>query len=398
MENGSSPVLDPETDLIDPEYAIYDDEGNIIGQFDDNGKESYYEGKGPKPKEEVPVDPAKNDPSKDPDEEGKKNPGQKAQEGREDEPEYVNHADYILRMGGYEGDEISLEDGSSVKIADLTTEQQLNLVTNEFARMREEFETSLAEKPKGEELTEDERHLVEFLRNGGTAKDLAKYIIDNDPDNAHKSLTDDELVLESLRNSMPGASEEDIQEEFKLLKEAGRVEKRAQLLRQKLGSGEIKLADISAKHRQAVEARQAKELEAEIEDAKKLKSYSAQVKEIAGIPVDPTVINAVVKDLIPDVPGEDSVFLKSLASPEKLLRLQFLDKYAEEVFEHIARQSTQQGMEIERERLQNEIDDLKTKLNIKEKHLNKFSDKPIIQFSKTGSKKGVTEPEEPQEF
>jgi hypothetical protein len=60
-------------------------------------------------------------------------------------------------------------------------------------------------RAKAVELSGEEKHLVDFLRNGGTARDLARYIAENDPQNAHRHLTDEQLVLESIRSSMPGA-------------------------------------------------------------------------------------------------------------------------------------------------------------------------------------------------
>lgn len=394
MHNGSLSGENDSEILIDPDYAIYDDGGNIIGQFDDDGNETFLEGKEPA----KPADPQKPTPAPD----GTKAPETKPQDPQkpvtdpkaaEQEESYLNHAHYILKMGGYELDEIEFENGEKVNIADLSAEQQLNILTSEFSRMREEYEGEISKAPKPQELPQDAQALVEFIQNGGTAKELAQYILDNDPDNAHKNLTDADLVLESIRKSMPGASQEDIQEEFDLLKEAGRVEKRAQLLRKQLGSGEIKLSDISQKHSDLMESNRQKELETEIDDAKKLTSYAKEVKEVAGVPIDPSVINSVLKNLIPDSPGEESNFLKSLNNPEKLLRYQFLDQYAEKIMEHVANESIKEGIELERQRLESRIEELEDQLNIKDKHLSRFSDKPIIQFSKKNGGKALTEPQ-----
>jgi hypothetical protein len=388
MEISSNKTLE----MVDPDYAIYDESGEIIGEFDDEGNESFLDGKSPVKSPEkitpkIPADPAvapqgaTDDPKPaDPDPEN---------------PEYLNHAHFILKSGGYDLDEIEFEDGLKVKIADLTEDQQLNIMTNEFMRMQKEFsETLEGSDSKVPELSEDQQALVDFMGKGGTAKQLAQYILENDPDNAHKLLTDDDLVLESIRKSMPGAEEEDVLEELRILKEAGRVEKRAQLLRKQLGTGEIKFSDISQKHGAFLKASQDKELEEEREEVRQLNEKALSTKEIAGIPIDQAVAKSILKDLVPEQEGGESNFLKNLQSPEKLLRLQFLDRYAEEVFDHISKSAMAEGAKLERERLENEINSLRSQLNLKNQHLVKFSEKPIVSFNSkpTNSRKASTEP------
>lgn len=367
-----------EEEILDPENIIYDDEGNVAGVFDpESGEKKMYEN--PEGGEDKNLEkPEGDDTIIDPEKSGFKDP-----EKSNETPEYANHADFILKEGGYDLDEIEFEDGRKVKIADLTSDDQLNIVTNEFQRMRDEFQAEIENSGQAKFENEEEEELINFLRSGGTAKDLAKFIIESDPDNAHKALTDDDLVFENLKTQYPGASEEDIEEEFKVLKDAGRVEKRAMYLRNKLASGEIKFSDISAKHKEQVEAQKAVSLRQDIYEATKIVEYAKTVKEIAGIPIDGGVTATIIKDLVPDNLEEDSEFLKTLNEPEKLVRLRFLDLHAEKVFQHISDQAFKDGMETERERLEGEISELRSQLNIKDAHLRKFSDQPLVKFSNT---------------
>lgn len=367
-----------EEEILDPENIIYDDEGNVAGVFDpESGEKKMYEN--PEGGEDKNLEkPEGDDTIIDPEKSGSKDP-----EKSNETPEYANHADFILKEGGYDLDEIEFEDGRKVKIADLTSDDQLNIVTNEFQRMRDEFQAEIENSGQAKFENEEEEELINFLRSGGTAKDLAKFIIESDPDNAHKALTDDDLVFENLKTQYPGASEEDIEEEFKVLKDAGRVEKRAMYLRNKLASGEIKFSDISAKHKEQVEAQKAVSLRQDIYEATKIVEYAKTVKEIAGIPIDGGVTATIIKDLVPDNLEEDSEFLKTLNEPEKLVRLRFLDLHAEKVFQHISDQAFKDGMETERERLEGEISELRSQLNIKDAHLRKFSDQPLVKFSNT---------------
>ncbi|UJP64006.1 hypothetical protein [Mongoliitalea daihaiensis] len=390
--------------LLDPDLIKYGEDGEIIGVYNEETGEVEPYGKKPESNDPPPSPPAPNPANPKDDPKPAAEPAKKPEDKNKDQgsnQEFANAADFILKTGGYDLDEIEFEDGRKVKIADLTPEDQLTIVTNEFVRMQEEFAEEIKKAPETAFKNDEERELIDFLRNGGTAKDLAKYILESDPENAHKQLTDDELVLENLKTIYKGASEEEIQEEFKILKDAGRVEKRAAFLRQKISSGEIKFADISAKHKEAIEARRESERSEEIEEAKKIIETAKKTTEIAGIPIDPKVTAAIVKDLVPDNIDDESEFYKSLADPAKLLRMRFLDVHAEKIFEHISNQAFAEGMKTERERLENEIADLKAKLNIKDRHLQKFSDKPIVTFSKaapTNSKPSKSSSEEEEIF
>lgn len=346
--------VDEITQAVDPADAIQDENGRVI-QYHDKTENKIYKVKGavnpfeaPKPKDEKGESgsaSAKKD-SPEGDETNKENVGEDNtdhdpdgdENGNEDDEEYTNEAEYILRKMGYDKDEIDFGgDIGKVKISDLTPEQQVIVARQEFDSMIESFEERLKEaESKGVQFEDKQaQQILEYLKEGGDIKKLAKEILSRDPAAQAKMLSDEDIVKMGLKKEFPEFSEEEINEEFKdLATKDGAVARRAKALRTRMEKQQPDFSDLTEGERKAREEGIQAEVNQFKAESENIRKVAKTIKEIAGVPIGDQHREFLLNKVIPSKMEDDSEFIQGLSKPDKLLRLQFLDTYAEKLAEY----------------------------------------------------------------
>lgn len=364
-------------DVIDPDNVFMDEENNIQSIYDpetgktfktdsddadDDLEKDEDKDKGEKDEESEGGDPDK---KKDKDKD-KDSPGEDSSKGDKDDadkddspdPQYLNGADYILKVTGYEGDEVQIGE-TSKKIAELTHEEQMRVVIEEFRKAVSYYEDALG-NPENQQQgfqNEDEKEIIEYLRNGGDKIALAKHILSNDPSERISAMSDEDIVKDQLRKEFPDWTDEDLDEEVEALKDRGRLEKRAGIYRERYKKEASGLGDLTESQKAAKEEADRKLQEKHDKEVNDIREAAKKIKTIAGVPVNENILNNTMSKLIPQKPDEESEFLRNLG-PEKIIRLQFLDDNIEKILENTARRYYELG---------------KSK---SEKVIKKFSDEP----------------------
>jgi hypothetical protein len=313
---GAVPAVD---EIIDPDNVPLNLEDDVVTETDEDKDELILAGDDPLKK------PA-----------GKKPAGQGEDEdqGGKDNYEPVNHADYILTQLGYTNKQIDLGEGVIKDVADLSEAEQLEVLTGRFEDVVGYYQTKLneIETNGGSFANEVESVLVQALRdNDYNLTDLVKIISENDPVALAKSASNEELVTKHLKSIYPDFSDEDIADELEGMAGTSRFDKlasklRENLLGQKLGEGDL------AKAIQNYSATQNTRLTTEFNQQKNdMVSYMSSFNEFGGLPVDDSIKNFLLSELVPESPEKDSNFLSGINSPERATRLVFLDKFHDQI-------------------------------------------------------------------
>lgn len=342
QETTVEPILEVEAiDFpVDGDSAIMDQEGRVVSAVSPEGKRVYLKGsaaaneaKGTKTKP-AGADEGNNPNSPAPNTEGDEAQGDESGQGGagDEEAEFENHAHYILKAGGYEEEEVLLGEGVKKKLSELTPDEQLDIITDEYDRVTEEHKAEIT-KLKNEiaklgAVPATHKEIIEYLKNGGDLQQLAKEIISKDPAAQAKIMTDDDVVRASIKKQFPTMSDEDIEAELKELSDPAKA-RRAKAYRAQMEKEGPDLKNLTAAQKQQ---QQAVELAARAEyDKSRTVMIDAikKVDQIAGMPLNNEIKNFLLRETIPSKPGEDSKFVKEiLANPGLIMELRFLKEYA----------------------------------------------------------------------
>lgn len=323
---------------VDENDAIFNEDGDLVQAFD-RDKNITYKVKGKvNPLEDTPAPDADKDKDKD------KAPvvdPDKDKPADDDTEEYDNPAAYILKRNGYENDEVDLGgDLGKVKIADLTPEQQIDVMVEEFDSTVDKLEAEIKTlKERAPELKfEDPAHqqIVDYLKEGGDIKKLAKEILSKDPAAQAKMLSDAEVVKLGIKKSYPSYTEQDVDDEFKEMTPA-QVARRAKADRTRMESEKPDFSNLTAEQK-AANDRATLQVIADFEkDVNNVKEVAKKMTSIANLPVNDKMKDFLLSQVIPKTVNEDSVFMKNLDdNPEKLLTLQYWDTYGEKLIQQTA--------------------------------------------------------------
>jgi len=353
--------------VIDPDHSLVDAEGNVI-QYVDPEKNVTYRLKGKEDiiselmgKKEDPDDRPTDDNDKD---KGKKEPDSlegDTPSGENEDPnpdgdadgfdpeKYSNYAEYILRKTGYELDEIDLGDGvGKVKLSELTPEQQVAVIAQEFDHTIEEYESALkeAEEREPELKFEDPmaNKVLEYLKEGGDVRRLAKEILSKDPVAQAKMLSDEDVVRLALKKQYPTFTDDEIAEELKDMGEK-RIARYAKAHRAQMEQEQPDISNLTEemKAAKALELQRARE---EFEaDVAKVREEAAKIKDIAGIPVNEKIMNHLLSGIIPKDFESDSEFIQELnGNPRALIEYRFWKTYGKAIQEKTAQHYYEKGL------------------------------------------------------
>ena len=335
-----------DTGKFDSEDLTIGEDGGVIRAYDrENNKTFVLKGNETKRDDAPDNDGNQDTDDNNPDDDNK--PEDEKEEG--EEAEYENHADYILKRIGYDKDNIKLdENGDPVKIADLTPDQQLDIIVEEFDNQIEALNSKIKElESKPAELKFDDpaaNEIVEYLKNGGDLQQLAKEIISRDPAAQAKILTDDEIIKLSIKKEFPSYSDKDIEDEFKEMTQ-GQRERRAKAYRAKMEAEKPSFSDLTEAQKAARDAEIAKEKASFVSEVENFKKASKELKSIAGVPLTDEVRNYLVSRAVPKDYDQDSDFVKELQNnPKKILELQFYATYGQKILDAAKKQYYAEGL------------------------------------------------------
>lgn len=342
---------------IDPNDSIFD-ENNVPLQTFDREKNIIYKVKG----KENPLEDAKPADEKKQDSEKKSDAStstsatdasatdKKDSKEDDEEEEFDNAAAYVLNKIGYSKDEIDFgpEGGGKVKIADLTEAQQIDVLVEEFEKATEESAAKIKElESRTPELKFDDpmaQQIVEYLKNGGDIKKLAKEIISKDPAAQAKIMTDEEVVRAGLKKEFPSFSDKDIEDEFKEMS-PDKVARRAKAIRDKMEKERPDFSNLT-KEQQDLKVAELKKAKEDFDaDINVVRNAAKKMEKIAGIPMTEQLREYLVNQTTPKSMEEDSAFISALdGNPDKLLTLQFWDSYGEKLVQQTAEYYYRKGL------------------------------------------------------
>ncbi len=314
-------------DIIDPEEVFLGEDNKPLGENDFGGN--------PKPastEEEPPGDAdlfaplATNDPLA-----GDANP-----EGDSDRNNYSNPAEYAMRWLGHESDEIDFGDGVKVKLNELTPEQQSDVLLSQLENVVDAYEVALKEANSGTPQLQDDfqKQVWEFLQSNGDPKQLAQFILDNDPESMSSSMSSEDIVKRHLTETM-GLEGEELEEEVKFLKDGNRLDAYSTRARKYFSDKGTDLSGLTDSQRSQLAAYDQIEIQKYEDEKTKVMNLSTKVKDLSGIPVTKEINDFIATQITPKSYKEDSDFVKNLDNPEKLYRLAFLDNYFEDIVDNL---------------------------------------------------------------
>jgi len=273
---------------------------------------------------------------------------EKAEKDKAEEGKYHNGAHYVLKLSGYDNEEIELESGRK-KIADLTPEEQNSIIIQEYDNLLASQEETVAEAKKtaqeGFFQNEGEKELIGYLREKGDPVELAKYILDNSP-SLVADMSNEEAVTKQLRDDFPEYTNDEINEEIELLKTNGKLERRAELVKTKYKDKDLDISDLNKK----LGLKTSENLVTQQADHQKkmddFVEYAKAEKTVAGVPMSEEVRDYLLSGIVTEKPNGETNFLKSLSDPKKLMRLNFLDTYFEKILEATKKESYAKGKKV----------------------------------------------------
>jgi hypothetical protein len=262
-----------------------------------------------------------------------------------------------------------------VKIADLTPEQQMDVIVSEFQTAQDKYKTQIKElnerKPELKFEDPQAQTLVDYLKNGGDIKRLAKEILSKDPAAQATMLSDAEVVKADIKKNYPTYSDADLEEEFKEMSEA-QVARRAKAARANLVNSKPDYSALTVEQKAQQEKLNTDAITAFETEKKNVVDKATALEEIAGVKVSKPIRDYLLSQVLPENKDGESKFVEALAgSPEKLLRLSFLDTYHEKLMKQAADHYYKKG------------------LAEGNKGKEKLSDEPVRTYSSSGKGKAT---------
>lgn len=323
MTNGTNDIIDPE------EVFLGDDNTPVEGEKFLGGDPASNPAPPANPDPEPPA------PDKDPPAPDNPNPDPDKPEGLKPE-DYSNPAEYALKWLGYESDEVDFGDGNVVKLNELTSEQQADVLANQLERVVETYEAELQRvREEGPELSQPlAKQVFEFLKKNGDPVELAKYILENNPTALATTLSPEDMVRRHLGETMNLEGDE-LEAEVNFLKENGRLDTYAERAKKYLEGKGVDLNGLTQEQQNKLNQQAQAELEEFEVQKTDVLNYVSAAKEVAGIPVKKEINDFIASQILPTDPSQPSPFLQQLDNPAKLHRLAFLDNYFEDIVENL---------------------------------------------------------------
>lgn len=324
---------------VDGDTAIMDESGKVVSAVNPEGKRVYLKGSAAaleaKGNKSNSTNAGDDGGGADVDDDGDDDQGQNNDDDQDDEPEYENHADYILKAGGYTEEEIALGDGSSKSIKDLTDTEQLDLIVDEFDRTRQTLEAKIQQLEKEKESLSfndpARQQVLEYLKNGGDLQQLAKEIISSDPAAQAKLLTDDQVNRLAIKRQFPSFTDEEVDAELKEMSDAQKA-RRAKAYRAILEQEKPDLSKLTDKQKAEMQAKELESIKTYEANKKIMIEKAKAIKEIAGAKIDDNMRNYLLRETVPSKAGDDSNFVKQIiADPALLLELKFYHQFGKKM-------------------------------------------------------------------
>lgn len=351
--------VDQYTDPVDANDSIFDDNGELV-QTLDRENNTIYKVKG----KQNPIEPEKNDSTPDADS-GKENSdpaaskdgneGGNKEDGKKDD-DFANPAEYILRKTGYTEAEVDLGEGvGKKKITDLTPEEQLDVVVAEFDQTIEELQQKITDlegrKPEFKFEDKSKQQILDYLKEGGDIKKLAKEILSKDPAAQAKMLSDSEIVKLGIKREFEEWTDEEVEDELKSIEaDPAKLARRAKALRLRMEKEQPDYSSLTEEQKQEKAEAVAAEKKQFDADITGVKDAAKKLKKIGEFELSDDIRNFLIKKVVPGSMEDDSDFVKGLdGNPEKLLTLQFWDTYGPKLIEktrdHYYKLGLQKGQE-----------------------------------------------------
>lgn len=325
--------------IIDPSEVFLDENNNPVAPGEFGGNPANPAGIPPT------NDPPKGDPPAPADKPGDKpadKPGESpapgadpAQPGELDRSTFANPAAYAMKWLGYETDEIDFGDGVAVKLDELTPEQQTDVLMNQLETVVDAYESALQEANSGSPQLQDDfqRQVFDFMKSGGSPKELAQYILDNDPSGT-QTLSDEQIVRKHLTETM-GLEGDELEDEVKFLKDGNRLDAYTARAKKYFQGKGTDLSGLSASQQERIAKAEQDSVQAWEDERAKVTEHSTQTKDIGGIPLNQEAKDFITSQITPKSHSEDSEFISKLNSPSQLFRLAFLDNYFEDIMDNV---------------------------------------------------------------
>ncbi len=270
-----------------------------------------------------------------------------ALESTDGEPQFANHAAYVLAQAGYEGDTIKIGEQDR-PIAELTPEEQLEVITTEYNAALDYIASQPAPgsvPPANAEHAE----ILKLLQGGMTPTDLAQAILGN---NAVTQAIEtaggvDKVAFLAVKEKFPDLTDEEAAEQVEFFKKKGKLDPMVQAHARKLAGDAANPLTAASQAQQAVlETQRLADEKEEADEVAGIKTYFTKATELAGVPLQPAISQFIQSQILPPKPGERSVFIQQLNKPEKLARLAFLDTYHEDIVARVEKDALARGIAI----------------------------------------------------
>jgi hypothetical protein len=206
-------------------------------------------------------------------------------------------------------DEGTIEyDGQQVAFSDLSATEQADVLAQLVEANTAPKESAPA--PKGEAAI-----LLDLLDKGMTMEEIAAELSGNNV----AALSDDEVNARQISEQYPELTEAEVQAELEYLKQNPNYKAKTAALRRRMQeAGTSTLASLQAARQAAYEA----EIQGDIE---KIRTTVADIREIDGYDIDPTVHQQIMSDLTEVDEHGNSRFINALEDPKLMYKARFYD-------------------------------------------------------------------------
>lgn len=240
----------------------------------------------------------------------------------------INDLDFIFKKIGLKNiEKIEIEEGVIKNIEELTKEEQLSEIVSLVENLQEQSKKSA---PTIKEILSDEEiGFVNYLRTPGKSlQTLVQDLIENNPANKIKGLSDEDLVKFALKENRPSYSEEDIELEVKDLKERNKLEREAKHYRMQYEVNPDEL-DIKTNLANLTEQQKKVVIQETFQQLNEVVNASKEINEIIkGFKIDDSIRAEVMKEIIP--PGikdgdlsKDAPIVELFNSPQGIFELAY---------------------------------------------------------------------------
>lgn len=297
-------------EAIDPDDVIFGEDGSIESMTDpDTGEKIVADPKPeakPGPRGPGDINPDDNDGPEDDD---------KPASQRGQAPVSEQELDFLtdtLAIYGLESDEIEWN-GEQVSVRELSPEE------------RREFLTELRDRDRAEAagLSAVELELLDFVRNGGNlAEAFGGQAAPSE--SAVAALDADGLNRLDIRQQFPDLTDEEVESELEDRKAGKLYDKKTGALKERLVAAEQ--AEFQVAEQREFEAERAQ-----------FTTAAAALTDVFGFPINDAIRQHMLQQTATREQNGNSPFLNSL-TPEKVLRLQYLDTFGEQMVQHYEQQ------------------------------------------------------------